>query len=103
MRQYPRLWRQRFPRRAQFANGVQGYVDDRLADGVGWVSFDVAAVSCPVVVLHGSDDTIVGPVNASHTASLIPQARLRFEEAHGHLSVVASVVEPLMELVAATR
>ena len=90
-------------RRAQFANGVQGYVDDRLADGVGWVSFDVAAVSCPVVVLHGSDDTIVGPVNARHTSSLIPQARLRLEEAHGHLSVVASVVEPLMELVAATR
>jgi pimeloyl-ACP methyl ester carboxylesterase len=31
---------------AQFANGVQGYVDDRLADGPGWVSFDLTAVVC---------------------------------------------------------
>jgi pimeloyl-ACP methyl ester carboxylesterase len=89
--------------RAQFANGVQGYVDDRRADGPGWVSFDVTAVGCPVVVVHGSDDTIVDPVNAHHTASLIPQATLRIEEGQGHLSVVASIVGPLMELGAATR
>ena len=89
--------------RAQFANGVQGYVDDRLADGVGWVSFDVASVGCPVVVVHGSDDTIVGPVNAHHTVSLIPQATLRIQEGHGHLSVVATIVEPLMELAASTE
>lgn len=37
--------------RAQFANGVQGYVDDRRADGPGWVSFDITAVECPVVAL----------------------------------------------------
>ena len=89
--------------RAQFANGVQGYVDDRRADGPGWVSFDVSAVDCPVVVLHGSDDTIVGPVNAHHTASLIPQATLVIAPGHGHLSVVTSVVEPIMELVASTH
>ena len=87
---------------AQFANGVQGYVDDRLADGPGWVSFDVASIVCPVVVVHGSDDTIVGPVNARHTVSLLPHATLRIEEGHGHLSVVATTVEPLMQLVAAT-
>lgn len=85
---------------ARFANGVQGYVDDRLADGVGWTSFDVSAVSCPVVVLHGSDDTIVGPVNAHHTASLLPQATLRIEPGQGHLSVIAFVVEPLIALAA---
>ena len=89
--------------RAQFANGVQGYVDDRLADGPGWVSFDVTAVRCPVVVLHGRDDTIVNPLNARHTASLIPQTTLRLEDGQGHLSVVASIVGPLMELAAATR
>ncbi len=85
---------------AQFANGVQGYVDDRFADGVGWASFDVSAVSCPVVVLHGSDDTIVDPVNAHHTASLIPQATLRLEAGQGHLSIIAFVVEPLIGLAA---
>jgi len=79
---------------------VQGYVDDRLADGVGWTSFDVSSVSCPVVVLHGSDDTIVDPVNAHHTASLLPQATLRIELGRGHLSVIAFVVEPLIGLAA---
>ncbi len=88
---------------AQFAHGVQGYVDDRLADGPGWVSFDATAITCPVVVLHGSDDTIVGPVNADHTTSLIPQATLRIEEGQGHMSVIPFVVQPLIELVATTR
>ena len=68
--------------RAQFANGVQGYVDDRRADGPGWASFDITSVTCPVVVLHGSDDTIVGPVNAHHTTSLVPQATLRLSLIH---------------------
>ncbi len=89
--------------RAQFANGVQGYVDDRRADGPGWASFDITSVTCPVVVLHGSDDTIVGPVNAHHTTSLVPQATLRIEEGHGHLSVTAFVVEPLMHLASTTE
>ena len=30
-----------------FANGVQAYVDDRLADGPGWGSFDVAQGALP--------------------------------------------------------
>ncbi|HEY5171415.1 MAG TPA: alpha/beta hydrolase [Acidimicrobiia bacterium] len=89
--------------RAQFANGVQGYVDDRLADGPGWVSFDVAAVDCPVAVVHGSDDRIVDPVNARHTTSLIPQATLRIEDGHGHLSVIASIVGPFTELATGTH
>ena len=62
--------------RAQFAHGVQGYVDDRRADGPGWVSFDITAVDCPVVVLHGSEDTIVDPVNAQHTSESLPRRAL---------------------------
>ena len=50
-----------------FAFRPQGYTDDRIADGVGWVSFDVSKVQCPVVVLHGD-----------RTRSLI----LRFAPAH---------------------
>ena len=57
-------------------------------------------MSCPVVVLHGADDTIVGPINAHHTASLLPHATLRIEPGQGHLSVIAFVVEPLMGLAA---
>ena len=66
-------------------------------------SFDITAVDCPVILLHGSEDNIVDPVNAQHTSSLIPQATLRIEDGHGHLSVTATIVEPLMELVATTR
>ena len=40
--------------RESFTFGVQGYIDDRIADGAGWTSFDVSAVACSVVVLHGN-------------------------------------------------
>ena len=60
-----------------FAWGPQGYADDRIADGVGWVSFDVTKVQCPVVVLHGDSDTIAHPAFAPHTAEIVPNATLR--------------------------
>jgi pimeloyl-ACP methyl ester carboxylesterase len=80
---------------AMFAHGVQGYVDDRLADGPGWVSFDVAEVRVPVVVLHGSEDSIVDVAQAHHTAAIVPHARLRIVDGLAHLSVVMKVVDAL--------
>jgi pimeloyl-ACP methyl ester carboxylesterase len=85
---------------AMFANGVQGYVDDRLADGPGWVSFDVRSVSCPVTILHGAEDIVVDPVNARHTHELIGHSTLVIEPGHGHMSVIATCVGPLLELAA---
>ncbi|HVT78287.1 MAG TPA: alpha/beta hydrolase, partial [Acidimicrobiales bacterium] len=67
-----------------FAWGVEGYADDRLADGPGWGSFDVEAVRCPVVVLHGSADTICPVVNAHATAAIVPGAWLRLTPDDGH-------------------
>lgn len=83
---------------ANFANGVQGYTDDRLADGPGWTTFDVGTITCPVTVLHGSADTIVDPVHAQHTASLLPNAQLRIVDDLGHLSIAAEVVPTLDEM-----
>jgi pimeloyl-ACP methyl ester carboxylesterase len=60
--------------RAMFAQGLEGYADDRLADGGGWVSFDAASIRCPVTVLHGASDSIVDVIHAGHTAELIPGA-----------------------------
>jgi pimeloyl-ACP methyl ester carboxylesterase len=77
--------------REMFACGVQGYTDDRLADGVGWVSFDVRSVRCPVLVLHGALDTIVPVAQARHTASIVPDAGLRVVDDQGHLSIVTEV------------
>ena len=81
-----------------FAHGVQGYVDDRRADGPGWVSFDVSAVSCPVVVLHGESDLIVPVAHAHHTAAIVPGARLDIRRELGHLSIAPKIVEAVSSL-----
>ena len=84
--------------REMFAHGMVGYVDDRLADGVGWGSFDVGAVRAPTIVLHGREDSIVDVAQATHTASLVPGARLKIVDGLAHLSIVTKVPETLTEL-----
>jgi pimeloyl-ACP methyl ester carboxylesterase len=74
-----------------FAHGTEGYADDRIADGVGWVSFDVGAVRCPVTVLHGDADTICPVANAHHTAAVVPGAVLDIRPGLGHFSIVNEV------------
>ncbi|HQZ33117.1 MAG TPA: alpha/beta hydrolase [Ilumatobacteraceae bacterium] len=88
---------------AKFANGVLGYVDDRRADGQGWASFDIADLRCPVTVMHGSHDTIVGVSNARHTAALIPHSSLQILDEQGHVSVLPYLFEPLAALAANSR
>ena len=83
---------------ARFAHGVEGYTDDRLADGPGWSSLDVGSVRCPVTVLHGLDDTIVDVSQAYHTASIVPGAELRLVEGLGHLSIGAEALPTLRNL-----
>jgi pimeloyl-ACP methyl ester carboxylesterase len=88
---------------AMFAQGVVGYVDDRLADRDGWGSFDVSAVRAPTLVLHGREDSIVDVDQARHTASIVPHATLRIVDGLAHLSIVARVVPALVELGLADR
>lgn len=76
-----------------FAQGVVGYVDDRLADGVGWVSFDVTKIQCKVTVVHGKVDTVVPALQANHTAQIVPDAELRIYGQLGHLSIVPKAIE----------
>lgn len=83
-----------------FAWGVEGYADDRFADGGGWGGFDVASVSCPVIVAHGDADSIVPVETASVTAEVVPGARLRIFPGDGHLSVVRHVPALVSELAA---
>jgi pimeloyl-ACP methyl ester carboxylesterase len=75
------------------AHGGAGYADDRLADGPGWGTFDVGAITCPVDVLHGSADGFVPVVNAQHTAEIVPNATLHVIEGLGHFSVIPRVVD----------
>lgn len=88
--EYLRYWNGMVPE--MFVHGVDGYTDDRLADGQGWHDFDVAAITCPVVVLHGGTDTFIPLANAHHTAALVPGAKLRVFDDLGHLSIVPEVV-----------
>lgn len=74
--------------RAMFAQGLEGYADDRLGDGAGWGTFDVASIRCPVTVLHGRSGRMVDVIHAHHTAELIPGANLVIFDDLGHFSIV---------------
>jgi pimeloyl-ACP methyl ester carboxylesterase len=83
---------------AMFAQGVEGYVDDRRADGPGWQSFDAGAITCPVIVVHGGSDTICAAVQAAHTAEIVPNAELRVSPELGHFSVLSQVQPAVLDL-----
>jgi pimeloyl-ACP methyl ester carboxylesterase len=89
--------------RAMFAQGLEGYTDDRLADGCGWVSFDISAIRCPVIVLHGRSDRIVDVIHAQHTADLISGAALLVVDDLGHFSITAEVIPAVRRLLAGSR
>jgi pimeloyl-ACP methyl ester carboxylesterase len=76
-----------------FKNGVDGYVDDRLADRDGWGTFDVRRITCPVTVFHGAIDGMLPTANARHTAAIVPGATLRIFDDLGHISVGTKAVE----------
>jgi pimeloyl-ACP methyl ester carboxylesterase len=83
---------------AMFAHGLEGYTDDRLADGPGWVGFDVASIRCPVTVLHGGSDRMVDVIHARHTAELVPGAELVIFDDLGHFSIMTKVIPTLISL-----
>jgi pimeloyl-ACP methyl ester carboxylesterase len=82
--------------------GFEGYADDRIADKPGWVDFDVSTISCPVIVLHGSEDILCDPKQARHTAKLVPGAELCIVDGLGHFSIVKQTVPALVDLLAPT-
>ncbi len=88
-----RAWMSSVP--AMFAHGLEGYTDDRIADGPGWVDFDVATVVCPVIVLHGAADVITTIVHAEHTARIVPGSELRICDMLGHFSIEDEIVPTL--------
>lgn len=83
---------------SMFTHGLQGYADDRIADGPGWTAFNVAEVRCPVTVLHGTEDRMVDPIHAEHTAELVPHARLVLVNGLGHFSIEACIIPELTRL-----
>ncbi len=83
---------------AMFAHGLEGYADDRIADGPGWTSFDVTQIRCPVTVLHGTLDRMVDMIHAKHTADLVPNADLVLVDDLGHFSIETRILPELSRL-----
>ncbi len=83
-----------------FAQGLEGYTDDRLADGGGWLTFDVMAITCPVTVLHGEMDKMCNVVNAHYTAEIVPNAQLVLYKDLGHFSIEVKLIAAIRELLA---
>ncbi len=84
--------------RESFRYGVPGFVDDRIADGQGWVSFDASTVRCPVVVLHEEQDPIVPVARPSTAGLLLANAELKILAEFGHLSIATQVVGAVEDL-----
>ena len=84
-------------------HGHQGYVDDRIADGHGWHTFDVDAISCQVIVLHGDADRLCPVIHAHHTAQLVPTAELVIVPDAGHFSIEQHVIPTLTRLMPPPR
>jgi pimeloyl-ACP methyl ester carboxylesterase len=95
-----RSWQKAAHGAEMFAQGVEGYADDRLADGGGWVDFDVETITCPVIVVHGDADPLCDIRQAYHTARLVSGSKLRIVAGGGHFSVVNETVAALGQLAA---
>ncbi len=93
---FGRHWMAAMP--AMFAHGVEGYTDDRLADGAGWTTFDVRHITSPAIVLHGGADVIVEPVHARHTAAIVPGAELHMVGDCGHFSIQDHLVPAVVDM-----
>lgn len=63
--------------------GTGGLVDDYRALSTDW-GFAPAAVTRPVLVLHGADDALVPPSEARDLAGRMPGAELRLVPGAGH-------------------
>jgi pimeloyl-ACP methyl ester carboxylesterase len=74
-----------------------GLVDDDVAFVRPW-GVDLAAVRCPVLLVHGEDDRVVPMHHADRLATLIPAAQVWRLPGHGHVSVLTLLGEALDRL-----
>ncbi len=86
--------------RRSVSSGVAGWRDDDLAFVQAW-GFDVASISRPVAVWQGDEDRMVPAAHGDWLAQRIPGARAHADSTQGHLSLLASKLDDVLdELVA---
>jgi pimeloyl-ACP methyl ester carboxylesterase len=80
-----------------FRPGFGGYAQDLVVQGHEW-SFDLAAITAPVVILHGEADTLVPLGHPRHSAEIIRTARLLTRPEQGHISLLLEIPELAADL-----
>ncbi|RSD21407.1 alpha/beta fold hydrolase [Amycolatopsis eburnea] len=71
----------------QPALGAVGLIDDDLAYVAPWGA-DPAAITAPLLLVHGEDDRMVPAAHSRWLAARCPRAELRLTPGDGHLSVL---------------
>lgn len=71
----------------QPALGAVGLIDDDLAYVAPW-GCDPAAITAPVLLVHGEDDRMVPATHSTWLAARCPTAELRLSPGDGHISVL---------------
>ncbi|GAA3218209.1 alpha/beta fold hydrolase [Dactylosporangium siamense] len=80
------------------AAGPGPQVDDDLAFVRPW-GFPLAAVTAPVLLLHGAADRMVPSVHAARLAAQLPTAESRIIPSEGHITVMRHAADALRWLV----
>lgn len=78
------------------AGGPAPLIDDDLAYVDQW-GCDPAAITAPVLLIHGSDDLIVPSTHSEWLSRHIPKAQLRMAPGEGHISVLPAMAVQAME------
>ena len=79
-----------------FKQGVDGYARDVWQQGRPW-SWDVGAITAPVLVYHGDVDALCPPAHGRHTAE-ITGGRLTLWPGIGHVGAIWKLPEVLVDL-----
>ncbi|GAB3149057.1 alpha/beta hydrolase [Amycolatopsis stemonae] len=76
------------------ALGAVGLIDDDLAYVAPW-GCDPAAITAPVLLVHGEDDRMIPAGHSKWLAARCPAAELRLSPGDGHLSVLDQAADAL--------
>jgi pimeloyl-ACP methyl ester carboxylesterase len=72
---------------AASATGADGIIDDDVAFVTPW-GFDVAAITAPVLILHGGQDRVIPPAHINWLLRHLSNAELWFRPRDGHISIL---------------